>query len=139
MCCRYLYGHASNGSTPGSPARDVFVAGVSGYAYLYPDDLGTAAELAESAAITAAYMKKADMRIGAAARGFRSGARRAFHAPRWTRFAVNVLVNGHGIAPATATAMLLSPSVDAMFLYNYDDYSGGRAARAPRMHACGRA
>jgi hypothetical protein len=57
----YLYSHASSG-----PFRDVFVAGVSGMGYFYPD-LSSDANLATLAAQTAAYMGKADMGVGLAA------------------------------------------------------------------------
>ncbi len=53
-------------------------------------------------------------------------------------------MNGNGIAPTTATAVLSQPNIDAMFLYNYADYSG-RTARAYRTrisyllaHVCAR-
>jgi hypothetical protein len=94
----YLYGAASDGSQPGMPARDYFVAGVSGAGYSYPDDAG--AGLAGYADLTAAYMKKAGMRIA------------------------NIMSSQDRVDERAAAALLAGDGVDALLWYHYDNYAG---------------
>lgn len=102
----YLYGQASDGSTPEMPFGDVFVAGVSGAGYYYPDSTASApggsALLSSVANLTHGYVRKAGMRI------------------------VNILGHGEGYGASDVAPILASPDVDAVFWYNFDDYSGMR-------------
>ena len=96
----YLYGAASDGSQPGMPFRDVFVAGVSGVGYSYPDDTPPGPLLDGYASLTAAYMKKAGLRIA------------------------NVMSAQDRVDPGAVAALLASEDVDALFYYHYDNYAG---------------
>lgn len=96
----YLYANAS--SAPGG--RDVFVGGVSGAGYFYPDAVPPAG-LPPLAGLTAAYAAKAGLRI------------------------VNVMAAGDGAPPpAVAEAYLAHPELDALLWYNFDNYAGQRGA-----------
>jgi hypothetical protein len=93
---QYLYGTASDGSAPGRPGRDFFVAAASGVGYMYPD-VTSAAGLASYAPLTAAYMAKAGQGV------------------------VNVLAERY--SKAAAAAYLAQPAVDGVLWYDYDSYS----------------
>jgi hypothetical protein len=78
-----------------APGRDAFVAGPSGYGYIFPDRLA----VPDSAAVmTALYMAKSDMRI------------------------LNVI--GAGNATAHLAPFLRRTEIDAVFYYPFSDYSG---------------
>ena len=100
----YLY----NGTAQPAPFRDVFVAGVSGAGYFYPDStLGAGASgpqrLAAAAQLTADYMAKAGMRVA------------------------NVMAHGEGFASDALPAEFLKhDQIDALLFYNYDNYAGMR-------------
>lgn len=87
----YVYGGAS--------AVDDLVAGVSGFGYSYPDVM-PAAQRADMAALTGAYLAKADMRV------------------------VNVLGHGEGYSAGDVEPLLQQDNVDAVLWYDFDDYSG---------------
>ncbi len=95
----YLYSNAASGQN-GPLFRDVFVAGVSGFGYLYPDSVGSPQDLDALTALSSAYMTKADMRI------------------------VNILGHGEGYANGTVASYLAHDNIDAVVWYNYDDYAG---------------
>ena len=89
--------------------RDVFVAGVSGAGYFYPDEVlagaGGAAALRALAGLSEALMGKAGLRIA------------------------NVLARADGAPPAGAVEALLSrPGIEALLWYPFSDYSGLRGA-----------
>jgi hypothetical protein len=94
----YLYENAGDGVSPSTPYRDVFVAGVSGMGYMYPDAVLTPASLAAVAQGTSDFMRKAGMRI------------------------VNVLAHGEGYADdAIPGAYLAHDNIDAVLYYNYGE------------------
>jgi hypothetical protein len=92
----YLYATAANGSEPGLPGHDYFVAAASGVGYIYPDLL-TPAALAEYTPLTGAYMANSGMRV------------------------VNVLAENY--SPAAAASYLAQPNIDGVLWYDYDSYS----------------
>jgi hypothetical protein len=101
----YLY----NGTAQPAPFRDVFVAGVSGAGYFYPDSTlsGTSGpqRLAATVQLTADYMAKAGMRVA------------------------NVMAHGEGFASDALPAEFLKhDQIDALLFYNYDNYAGLRGS-----------
>ncbi len=80
-----------------SKGYDNFVAGPSGLGYIFPDKYK---DLNGYAALTNAYMKKADLKI------------------------LNIL--GDNDADAYLTPFMTQPDIDAIFYYFYSDYSGGK-------------
>lgn len=119
---KYLYDNGSNGTGAagsGNQYADYFVGGVSGYGYFYPDsivpaapngDVSTALSSSSSSYspvldtltnLTSEFMRKSDMRI------------------------VNILSHGEGFSTNELPASYLQhDNIDAIFWYNYDDYSG---------------
>lgn len=95
----YLYNQAAD---PTKPYPNIFVGGVSGMGYFYPDVTELNPELlSKSAALTAGYMNKADMNI------------------------VTVLSYGNGyLTNAIPEAYLQYSNINGIFWENYDDYSG---------------
>jgi hypothetical protein len=93
--------------TRNTDGRDVFVAGVSGVGYFYPDVVAEAADGARKldalVASTHEMMGKAGTRL------------------------LNVLAEGNGLPPpGVAEALLDHEGVDALFWYPYDNYAGLR-------------
>ncbi|MHB1685856.1 MAG: GxGYxYP domain-containing protein [Ignavibacteriaceae bacterium] len=78
------------------PGRDYFVAAPSGLGYVFPE---VYSNLNSYAALTAAFMKKADLHI------------------------VNLL--GNSISSDYLTPFLQQDQIDAVFYYYYSNYSGG--------------
>ena len=95
--------------TANTDGRDLFVAGVSGTGYFFPDVMSASADgdamLAELAVSTAEFMAKTGLRL------------------------LNVLAEGNGLPPAgVAEALLAADGIDALFWYPYDNYSGLRGS-----------
>ena len=87
--------------------NDVFVGGVSGAGYFYPDDVlsgGGAGAMEELAGLSARFMAKAGLRV------------------------LNVLSRGTGVPAAAAESYLSRPEIDALIWYPYSDYSGLRGS-----------
>ena len=83
------------------PYRNVFVGGVSGVGYFYPDSDPDLTTLNKVTSLTAGYMNKADMNI------------------------VTVLSHGEGYSTdAIPQAYLQHDTIQAIFWENFDDYSG---------------
>lgn len=100
----YMYEAATvprTAASGGAPAAygDVFVAGVSGAGYFYPDAVPVT-KLSGLVNLTSGYMAKADMRI------------------------VNVMSHGNGVTQAAADAYTAEAQVDALLWYDYSNYAG---------------
>ena len=83
-------------------STDVFVGGVSGVGYLYPDEV--LAGMDALAALSAGFMAKSGLRV------------------------LNVLARGDTVPAAAAASYLSHPDIDALIWYPYSDYSGLRGA-----------
>jgi hypothetical protein len=83
---------------------DVFVAGVSGAAYFYPDLVQGSSHLDALTALGAGFMAKAGLRI------------------------LNVLARGDAVAQGAAESLLQHSQVDALLWYPFSDYSGLRGS-----------
>jgi len=96
----YLYNAANDGTNSSLPGRDVFVAGVSGVSYSYPDVMLNQNSLDASTELTAAYMAKAGLRIA------------------------NVMSYYNNVDDHVAISYLKHSEIDALLWYYFSDYAG---------------
>lgn len=97
----YLYNAANDGSSNASlPGKDVFVAGVSGVSYFYPDVITNQNFLDSATELTAAYMSKAGLRIA------------------------NVMSYNNNVDDLVASSYLKNAEIDALLWYYFSDYAG---------------
>ena len=96
----YLYNAANDNSNTSLPGRDVFIAGVSGASYFYPDVIPNQDLLDKSTNLTAAYMKKANLQIA------------------------NIMSYSNNVDDTIASSYLKHSEIDALFWYYFSDYAG---------------
>ena len=96
----YLYNAANDASNSSLPGRDVFIAGVSGASYFYPDVIPNQDLLDKSTNLTAAYMKKANLQIA------------------------NIMSYSNNVDDTIASSYLKHSEIDALFWYYFSDYAG---------------
>ncbi len=96
----YLYNAANDGSNASLPGKDVFVAGVSGASYFYPDVITNQRFLDSATELTAAYMSKAGLRIA------------------------NVMSYDNNVDDLVASSYLKNAEIDALLWYYFSDYAG---------------
>jgi hypothetical protein len=97
----FLYNAANDGrKNPSLPGNDVFVAGVSGASYFYPDVISNQTILDSATELTAAYMSKAGLRIA------------------------NVMSYNNNVDDVVASSYLRNAEIDALLWYYFSDYAG---------------